>query len=246
MFQKVDGRVRATAAPQRDTRGSSEGQGALGDRNRGDVEETRKILIRGRWIEGDEVRFSHSGTIQQAAPREISMKEWFRRLAARTSAAMGSVWAFLLALAATIVWLVTGPFYHFDVGWNFVANTTTTIITFLMVFLIQNTQSRDARAIHLKLDELLRGVEGARTSFVDIEELSDEDLAALVKEFQQLHDEAVRAGQHEVATVRAAQGLRQRIREHGKHRSRRRQAAPPEPAPRPPSREPAPSGPTTP
>src|SRR6185436_6538868 len=97
-------------------------------------------------------------------------------------------WAFLLALLVVIVWAATGPLFGFSEVWQLVINTGTTIITFLMVFLIQNTQNRDAKAMHLKLDELLRGVEGARTGMVDLEDLSDEELKKLQDEFQRLRE----------------------------------------------------------
>lgn len=99
---------------------------------------------------------------------------------------MGSPWAFLIALAAVIMWAAFGPHYHYSDTWELVINTGTTIVTFLMVFLIQNTQNRDTRALHLKLDELLRAVKGARTGLVNLEALSDEDLAQLQREFEQL------------------------------------------------------------
>ena len=116
------------------------------------------------------------------------MSEAFRKFASKTSEATGSAWAFLAAVLIIAVWAVTGPLFHFSDVWQLVINTGTTIITFLMVFLIQNTQNRDAKAIHLKLDELLRGVEGARTSMVDLEDLSDEDLKKLQNEFQRLRE----------------------------------------------------------
>ena len=118
------------------------------------------------------------------------MAEAFRKFAHKVSEATGSAWAFLAAVALIVVWALTGPIFHFSQLWQLVINTGTTIITFLMVFLIQNTQNRDAKAIHLKLDELLRGVEGARTSMVDLEELSDEDLKKLQQQFQQLREHA--------------------------------------------------------
>ena len=99
---------------------------------------------------------------------------------------MGTSWAFLSAAALIVVWLLTGPIFHFSDTWQLVINTGTTIITFLMVFLIQNTQNRDARAIHLKLDELIRGVKGARTGLVDLEDLPDEDIARLEAQFKAL------------------------------------------------------------
>ena len=83
-------------------------------------------------------------------------------------------------------WGIAGPFYHFSDSWELVINTSTTIITFLMVFLIQNTQNRDAMAIHLKLDELLRALEGARNSLVDLETLSDEEMNRLKEEFARI------------------------------------------------------------
>src|SRR5437879_177829 len=107
------------------------------------------------------------------------MNELFRKFAHKTSQAVGTSWAFILAVLVIVVWAVTGPIFHYSDTWQLVINTGTTIITFLMVFLIQNTQNRDAKAIHLKLDELLKGVKGARTQLVDLEELSDEDLEAL-------------------------------------------------------------------
>jgi low affinity Fe/Cu permease len=111
----------------------------------------------------------------------------FRKFAQMTSAAVGSSWAFILAALIIVVWAATGPMFHYSDTWQLVINTGTTIITFLMVFLIQNTQNRDAKAIHLKLDELIKGVTGARTGLVNLEELSDEELERLHKEFERLH-----------------------------------------------------------
>jgi low affinity Fe/Cu permease len=119
------------------------------------------------------------------------MNKLFRRFAQTTSQAVGSSWAFILAVLIIVVWGVTGPLFHYSDTWQLVINTGTTIITFLMVFLIQNTQNRYAKAIHLKLDELLRGVEGARTHLVDLEALSDEELDRLQEQFKRIrHAEA--------------------------------------------------------
>ena len=115
------------------------------------------------------------------------MNELFRLFAHRTSQLVGSSWAFILAFLIVIAWALTGPVFHYSDTWQLVINTGTTIITFLMVFLIQNTQNRDAKAIHLKLDELIRGVKGARTGLVNLEQLSDEDLERLQQEFDRLH-----------------------------------------------------------
>ncbi len=114
------------------------------------------------------------------------MNNLFRHFSLRCSEAMGSAWAFILAAGVIVVWGVSGPLFGFSDTWQLVINTSTTVVTFLAVFLIQNTQNRDARAIHLKLDELIRGVEGARTGLVDLEALSDEDLSQLAKEFERL------------------------------------------------------------
>jgi low affinity Fe/Cu permease len=114
------------------------------------------------------------------------MKNLFRIFAQNTSQAVGSSWAFILAVSIIIVWAITGPMFHYSDTWQLVINTGTTIITVLMVFLIQNTQNRDAKAIHLKLDELIRGVKGARTHLVELEELSDEELDRLQEQFKRL------------------------------------------------------------
>jgi low affinity Fe/Cu permease len=115
------------------------------------------------------------------------MNELFRKFSQTTSKLVGSSWAFILAVAIVLVWALTGPIFHYSDTWQLVINTGTTIITFLMVFLIQNTQNRDAKAIHLKLDELIKGVSGARTGLVNVQELSDQDLERLQQQFQQLH-----------------------------------------------------------
>jgi len=123
------------------------------------------------------------------------MKHVFRRFAAGAATVTGSPWAFLLAVLVILTWGVTGPLFNFSDGWQLTVNTGTTIVTFLMVFLIQNTQNRDTVAIQLKLDELLRGVVGARTSLVDLEDLSDEDLLLLRKEFARLQVSAAKSEQ---------------------------------------------------
>src|SRR5947207_5228675 len=115
------------------------------------------------------------------------MNELFRHFAQRISQLVGSSWAFILAVVIILVWAVTGPVFHFSDTWQLVINTGTTIVTFLIVFLIQNTQNRDAKAIHLKLDELIKGVKGARTGLVNLEQLSDADLERLQQEFDRLH-----------------------------------------------------------
>jgi low affinity Fe/Cu permease len=117
------------------------------------------------------------------------------RIFARNSAAMlGSAWAFGGAVFVILVWILTGPTFHFSDTWQLIINTATTIITFLMVFLIQNTQNRDAKAVHLKLDEMIRAIKGARNQLVDLEDLSDEDLKKLEEQFQRLRKKAENDG----------------------------------------------------
>lgn len=116
------------------------------------------------------------------------MHDLFRKFAQRTSIIVGSAWAFIAAVVIIVVWAILGPFFKYSDTWQLVINTGTTIITFLMVFLIQNTQNRDAKAIHLKLDELLKGVSGARTGLVDLEDLSDKELKKLETEFKKLRE----------------------------------------------------------
>jgi low affinity Fe/Cu permease len=114
------------------------------------------------------------------------MREWFRKFAHATAERVGSPGAFAVSIVVVLVWAMLGPRFHFSDTWQLVINTGTTIVTFLMVFLIQNTQNRDAKAIHLKLDELLRGVTGARTGLVKLEELTDAELQVLGDEFEKL------------------------------------------------------------
>ena len=122
------------------------------------------------------------------------MSDAFRIIARRSSTVLGSAWAFAGALLVILVWVLTGPTFHFSDTWQLIINTATTVITFLMVFLIQNTQNRDAKAVHLKLDEMIRALKGARNQLVDLENLSDEDLKKLEKQFQRLRQKAERDG----------------------------------------------------
>ena len=114
------------------------------------------------------------------------MHDFFDKFAHKISRASGSPWAFIAALMLLIGWAVSGPFLGFSEVWQLVINTTTTIITFLMVFLIQNTQNRDSQAINLKLNELVRVTKGARKKVIDLEEIPTEELEKLQKEFRKL------------------------------------------------------------
>ena len=118
----------------------------------------------------------------------------FRVFARGSSIVLGSAWAFAGAVLVITVWLITGPTFHFSDTWQLIINTATTIITFLMVFLIQNTQNRDAKAVHLKLDEMIRALKGARNQLVDLEDLSDEELKKLEEQFRRLRTKAERNG----------------------------------------------------
>jgi low affinity Fe/Cu permease len=114
-------------------------------------------------------------------------KETFRGFSKRTADLVGTPAAFLAAVGLIVVWAISGPSFHFSDTWQLVINTGTTIITFLMVFLIQNTQNRDSRAIHLKLDELIKALRGARNSVIDLDRLSDEQLKKLEDEYKKLY-----------------------------------------------------------
>jgi low affinity Fe/Cu permease len=107
---------------------------------------------------------------------------------------LGSAWAFASAILIIVIWGLTGPTFHYSDTWQLIINTGTTIVTFLMVFLIQNTQNRDAKAVHLKLDEVIRALKGARNELVDLENLSDEDLTSLEKQFERVRKKAERDG----------------------------------------------------
>ncbi|MGQ0546537.1 MAG: low affinity iron permease family protein [Betaproteobacteria bacterium] len=117
-----------------------------------------------------------------------SMNGQFRAFSLGSAAALGSPWMFAANIFLILVWLGVGPFFDFSDTWQLWVNTATTVITYLAVFVIQNTQNRDAVAMHLKLDELISTLEGARNRLVDLQNLSDEELEALQKEFHRLHN----------------------------------------------------------
>jgi low affinity Fe/Cu permease len=114
------------------------------------------------------------------------MNQLFRRFSIAAANALGSSWMFIANVILILVWLFAGPFFHYSDTWQLVVNTATTVFTYLAVFLIQNTQNRDATAIHLKLDELIKGVAGARTHLVNLENLNDDELSELQEEFTKL------------------------------------------------------------
>jgi low affinity Fe/Cu permease len=131
----------------------------------------------------------------------------FSRFAKWTAHATGHPLAFVLAALIVVVWLVTGPLFRFSDTWQLVINTGTTIVTFLMVFLIQNTQNRDSAAVQLKLDELIRAAEGAHNALLDLEELAEADLERLRGEYEALARHArddLRRGRRDVDTPQVA------------------------------------------
>ncbi len=124
------------------------------------------------------------------------VRDAFRVFARQSSIILGSAWVFTAAILIIVAWALTGPTFHFSDTWQLIINTGTTIVTFLMVFLIQNTQNRDAKAFQLKLDEIIRALKGARNELVDLENLSDEDLKELEKQFKRIRQKAEHDGNH--------------------------------------------------
>jgi low affinity Fe/Cu permease len=121
--------------------------------------------------------------------RKQTQGDAFGKFAAGASGWLGSKWAFVGAIVIIVIWAGTGPLFHYSDTWQLVINTGTTIITFLMVFIIQNTQNRDARAINLKLDELIHAIDTAKNQMMDIEKLSDEELDQIHERYTQIREE---------------------------------------------------------
>jgi low affinity Fe/Cu permease len=126
------------------------------------------------------------------------MKDLFRKFSVAMANALGAPWMFIANVLLIIIWAGAGPFFDYSDTWQLVINTATTVFTYLAVFLIQNTQNRDALAIHLKLDELIKGVSGARTHLVNLESLTDEELSALQEEFTRLRAHQTKAHKDKV------------------------------------------------
>jgi low affinity Fe/Cu permease len=137
---------------------------------------------------------SNSSPVPNIALNCVSFEGRFQFCSKIIAHAVGSPWAFLLAVATILVWVASGPVFPYSDTWQLVINTSTTIVTFLIVFLIQNTQNRDTCAVHLKLDELLRAVEGARIGLVSLENLTDEELDRLQKEFERIKNNLSKRG----------------------------------------------------
>lgn len=122
---------------------------------------------------------------------------------------VGSSWAFLLGLVTVIVWGATGSYFHYSDAWQLVINTGTTIVTFLMVFLIQHTQNRDAKITQMKLDELIRAVSDARTDLIQMETLPDEELTDIERELRRERERAIQEKRRNAAARRKARQARQ-------------------------------------
>jgi low affinity Fe/Cu permease len=120
----------------------------------------------------------------------MTNEKWFANMAQNTAKAAGSSSAFLAICLITLVWMVTGPLFHWSDTWQLVINTVTNIVSMLMVFLIQNTQNRDSSALQLKVDELLRAVRGAQNTFINLEALNQEDLEGLKRKYAELAETA--------------------------------------------------------
>jgi low affinity Fe/Cu permease len=138
------------------------------------------------------------------------VKDLFRRFAQWISQTTGNAGTFIVSLIIVLVWLVSGPLFRYSDTWQLVINTGTTIITFLMVFILQNTQNRDNTAVQLKLDELLRAVSKARDSFIDIEELADEELDALADEMKTVREEQGVEGESPIGQAARAERERRK------------------------------------
>jgi low affinity Fe/Cu permease len=145
------------------------------------------------------------------------MKNTFRIAANRVSQWTGNASTFLGAILVIIVWALSGPLFHYSDTWQLVINTGTTIVTFLMVFLIQNTQNRDGKAVQLKLDELIRATKGARNTYVGLEDLLDSDIDEIEKEFKLLVQQP--------GTVRALNKLHEKIEQEKTRRQGIRETA---------------------
>jgi low affinity Fe/Cu permease len=133
----------------------------------------------------------------------MTFNEGFARFSRRCADALGSPMVFAVNCLLILLWAVCGPVFHYSDTWQLVVNTATTVFTYLAVFIIQNTQNRDARAMHLKLDELISSIEGARNRFVNLENLTDEELHGLHLQFQRLQRRASEGGED---SSRAIQG----------------------------------------
>jgi low affinity Fe/Cu permease len=131
----------------------------------------------------------------------LTLNEQFRKASVGAANFLGSPWVFIANVLVILLWLASGPLFQYSDSWQLIVNTITTVITYLAVFLIQNTQNRDSKALHLKLDELIASVEGARNRMVDLENLADDELDELQKQFQRLQQKAKQGGEEDIKAI---------------------------------------------
>jgi low affinity Fe/Cu permease len=135
---------------------------------------------------------------REQVAKSSTLNLWFSRFASKTAQIVGHPYIFMMAVLIIVVWGLAGPYFHYSDTWQLVINTGTSLATFLVVFLIQNTQNRDAKALHLKLNELIRSHHPANNDLIDIEKLSDEELDELEKRYEQIRKRLeARRGQKE-------------------------------------------------
>jgi low affinity Fe/Cu permease len=146
---------------------------------------------------------------QEGDVRPIKSSSWFTHFAKATARITGRPATFAVAVGVILAWAITGPFFRFSDTWQLVINTSTTIVTFLMVFLIQNTQNRDSEAIQVKLDELIRAIDGAHNALLDLEEMEETDLDRIRADYERLAERArtgLRLGQRDTDTAELVEG----------------------------------------
>jgi low affinity Fe/Cu permease len=155
-----------------------------------------------------------------ARRKRNKLSEILERFSLKATKATGTSTAFILALLVILVWLATGPLFHYSDTWQLVINTGTTIITFLMVFLIQRTQNKDALAIHLKLNEIVAALEGASNNLIDVEDLTEGEIETLHKHYQKLVQMAKKdiklTQSHSIEEAEARHNIK-----HSKHRHKK-------------------------
>ncbi len=153
-----------------------------------------------------------------ARNKRSNLAQILERFSLKATQATGTSSAFILAMAVIIVWALTGPFFHFSDTWQLVINTGTTVITFLMVFLIQRTQNKDALAIHLKLNEIVAALEGASNRLIDVEDLTEDEIRTLHKHYRRLVDMAKKdlelTQSHSIEEAEARHNIKHRKHKH--------------------------------
>lgn len=161
----------------------------------------RRIRVYGSELDIAAIGLYRASTANRVKGAQMSLNEGFRKMSVKAAIALGSPWLFVANVLLLLVWLGAGPFTGFSDTWQLVVNTATTVFTYLAVFLIQNTQNRDAKAMHLKLDELISSISGARNNLVDLEDLSDAELEKLQRQFKRLREKAGLGSEHALRAI---------------------------------------------